>query len=71
VVIDTVSPSRPFRATAIHTFETQSEGTRYTWSMEFRSTFLGGTLFAMIAARLMRRAVRGQQQRFKEIMERQ
>lgn len=71
MVIDTINPSRPFRATAIHTFETQSAGTLYTWSMEFRSTFPGGALFAMIASRLMRRAVRGQQQRFKEIMERQ
>jgi len=71
MVIDTISPSRPFRATAIHTFETRPGGTLYTWAMEFRSTSPGGTLFAMIACRLMRRAVRGQQKRFKEIMERQ
>lgn len=68
MVIETVRPSRPFRATATHRFEPHPEGTLYTWSMDFVSTFPGGGLVAGLAAHMMRRAVRAQQLRFKQIM---
>lgn len=69
MVIETVRPARPFRAVATHVFEPHPDGTIYTWSMEFFSTFPGGGIPAAAASMMMRRAVRAQQRRFKEIME--
>jgi len=70
MVIETVRPARPFQAVATHLFEEHPEGTTYTWSMDFFPTFPGGGLVAAVSSRLMRRAVKAQQVRFKEIMER-
>jgi hypothetical protein len=69
MVIESVRPSRPFKATATHRFDSHPDGTLYTWSMEFAPNVPGGGLAARLASRLMRRAVRAQQRRFKEIME--
>lgn len=69
MVIESVRPSRPFKATATHLFESHADGTLYTWSMEFAPNLPGGGLAARLASRFMRRAVRAQQRRFKEIME--
>lgn len=69
MVIKSVNPSRPFRATATHLFEAHPEGTHYTWSMEFEPTFPGGGLPARLASRIMRGAAKAQQKRFKKIME--
>ncbi len=71
MVIESLRPSRPFKATATHRFESHADGTLYTWSMEFAPNLPGGGLAARLASRLMRRAVRAQQRRFKEIMESQ
>lgn len=71
MVIETISPSRPFKATATHLFDAHPDGTLYLWSMEFVPNLPGGGLAARLASRLMRRAVRAQQKRFKEIMESQ
>jgi len=68
MVIQTRKPARPFRATATHLFEPHVEGTFYTWTMEFTSTAPGGGLLSRLAAPVMRRAVRRQQARFKELM---
>jgi len=70
MVIETVRPAYPFRAVATHLFEKHPEGATYTWSMDFSPTFPGGGLVAAVSSRLMRRAVKAQQVRFKEIMER-
>ena len=69
MIIDSLSPSRPFVATATHTFVAHPDGTAYTWAMEFRPNFPGGGVLARIASRFMRRAAAAQQQRFKTIME--
>lgn len=69
MVIETVRPARPFRAVATHLFEPHPDGTLYTWTMDFESTFPGGGLAAALASSLMRRAVRRQQMRFREILE--
>jgi len=69
MVIETVRPAHPFRAVATHLFEEHPEGTTYSWSMDFSPTLPGGGLVAALASRLMRRAVKAQQARFKEIME--
>lgn len=69
MVIETVRPARPFRAVATHLFEPHPDGTLYTWSMDFVPTFPGGGLVAAVASRMMRRAVRAQQQRFRQIMQ--
>ena len=69
MVIETTSPARPFRATATHLFEAHPEGTLYTWSMSFAPNVPGGGLLARLASFAMRRAVRAQQARFKQIME--
>jgi Polyketide cyclase / dehydrase and lipid transport len=39
MVIESVRPSRPFKATATHRFDSHRDGTLYTWSMEFAPTF--------------------------------
>lgn len=69
MVIETVRPAYPFRVVATHLFEEHPEGTTYTWSMDFSPTCPGGGLVAAVASRLMRRAVKAQQIRFKQIME--
>ena len=69
MVIESVKPARPFKATATHLFDSHPHGTLYGWSMEFAPNLPGGGLVARLASRLMRRAVRAQQRRFKEIME--
>ena len=71
MVIESLRPSRPFKATATHCFESHADGTLYTWSMAFDPNFPGGGVVARLASRLMRRAIRAQQRRFKEIMESQ
>jgi hypothetical protein len=69
MVIETIRPARPFVATATHQFEPHPQGTRYTWSMTFRSTAPGGRIAAWFASRFMRRAARIQQARFSQLME--
>lgn len=69
MVIESIRPARPFVATATHQFDPHADGTRYTWSMAFRSTAPGGGIAAWIASRFMRRAARIQQARFSQLME--
>jgi hypothetical protein len=71
MVMQSIKPARPIVATATHLFERDPAGTRYTWSMEFVPNAPGGSLFAAVMAWVMRRNAGRQQQRFKEVMERE
>jgi len=68
MVIESTKPARPAKGIATHRFERHPEGTLYTWSMEFLPTVPGGSIAARIFAWGFRRAVRRQQERFRDIM---
>lgn len=70
MVLDSVKPSYPLRARAVHLFEQHPEGTLYTWSMEITPS-LGGAPAAWMFTRFMRRNARKQQGRLKRVLEAQ
>lgn len=69
MTMESVRPARPFVAVATHTFEDHPDGTRYTWSMEFRPNTPGGGLLARLFCGFMRRDARAQGARFKRAVE--
>lgn len=69
MVIESVTPGRPFKATATHRFEPQHGGVVYTWRMEFAPNAIGGGIAAALACRFMRRNARKQQATFRRILE--
>lgn len=70
MVIESVKPAWPVQGVATHTFEPHEEGTLYTWSMEITPAATMGFLFSGLFSRFMQKNARGQQQRFKDAMER-
>jgi hypothetical protein len=69
MVIESVKPAWPVRGRATHTFEPHEQGTLYTWAMDITPTAPLGFLFSGLFSRFMRKNARGQQLRFKEMME--
>lgn len=68
MVMASVRPAKPVKATATHTFEPHAEGTLYTWAMEFVPSGFGGGLAAKFMRRFMQQNARKQQLRFQEQM---
>ncbi len=64
-----ITPGRPATGLATHRFEACSEGTRYTWSMDFVPTGVGGRLAAVVAARMLERNAVAQQERVRRVLE--
>jgi hypothetical protein len=69
MVIESVRPARPVKASATHLFEPHADGTLYTWAMEFVPTGLGGGLAAWFFRRFMQRNARRQQTLLKRALE--
>ena len=69
MVIESVKPAWPVRGVATHTFEPHADGTLYTWAMEIRPAPMG-FLFSGLFSNFMQKNARGQQQRFKDAIER-
>ena len=64
-----IEPGRPAIGLATHRFEACPEGTRYTWSMDFVPTGVGGQLAAVVAARMLERNAVAQQDRVRRVLE--
>jgi hypothetical protein len=64
-----IEPGRPAIGLATHRFEACSEGTSYTWSMDFVPTGVGGRLAAVVAARTLERNAIAQQERVRRVLE--
>jgi carbon monoxide dehydrogenase subunit G len=64
-----IEPGRPVIGLATHRFEACSDGTRYTWSMDFVPTGVGGRLAAVLGARILERNAVAQQDRVRRVLE--
>ena len=64
-----IEPGRPAVGVATHRFDACPEGTRYTWSMNFVPTGVGGRMAAVISAALFERNAVAQQERVRRVLE--
>ena len=64
-----IEPGRPAIGLATHRFDAYPEGTRYTWSMDFVPTGVGGKFAAVVAARMLERNAVAQQDRVRRVLE--
>ena len=64
-----IKPGRPVIGVARHLFEPCSEGTLYTWSMEFVPTAIGGRLIAGVSAAVLGRNALAQGERVRRVLE--
>ena len=64
-----ITPGRPVIGVATHVFEPCSEGTLYTWSMDFLPTGVGGRVAAALSAALLGRNAIAQGERVRRVLE--
>ena len=64
-----ITPARPVTVDAAHRFEPSDAGTTYTWSIDVRPAGAGGRLAAAVAAALLRRNARAQQERVRAVLD--
>lgn len=64
-----ITPGRPVIGVATHVFEPCSEGTLYTWSMDFLPTGFGGRVAAALSAALLGRNAIAQGERVRRVLE--
>lgn len=64
-----IRPTWPVVAVATHRFEPSPEGTRYTWSMQFIPTGVGGRIVSALSTAMFERNARAQQRRVRVVLE--